>query len=263
MGHVNFSTQLAEGPGCPVVASHALGLDSTLWAEWAATQAHRRPVLAYDHRGQGRSARGDGNVSMQGLVDDAARVIEDWRRGPVVFIGLSMGGMVAQGLAIHRPELVRGIVLANTTSVYPAAARAAWAQRVSAVGAGGMTAVADLVVQRYLHEDFRRENPAVAARLRERILANDPQAYAAACEAVAQVDWLDQLPRIACPALVLAGLRDAGATPEMAEAIHARIPGSRLQVLENASHLSVVEQPAAFATAVEGFLAAIETLENA
>jgi 3-oxoadipate enol-lactonase len=258
-----FSTELAGGPGCAVVVSHALGLDSGMWAAWAATQAGHRPVLAYDHRGHGRSARADREVTMQALVDDAASVVEGWRRGPVVFIGLSMGAMVGQGLGIQRPDLVRGLVLANTTSVYPATAKAAWAQRVAAVRSGGMAAVADMVVQRYLTEEFRRAHPDVAARLKESILANDPEAYAAACEAVAGVDWAGSLHRIDCPVLVLAGARDAGATPEMAEAIRARIPGARLQVLEDASHLSVAEQPAAFGAAVEGFLAAIETEESA
>jgi 3-oxoadipate enol-lactonase len=200
---------------------------------------------------------------MQTLVDDAARVVEGWRRGPVVFMGLSMGGMVAQGLGIGRPELVRGLVLANTTSVYPAAAKAAWAQRIATVRAGGMEAVADLVVQRYLSEEFRSANPLAAARLGAKVLANDPESYAACCEAVAEVDWAEELHRIACPTLVLAGALDAGATPEMAQAIASRIAGARLQVLERASHLSVEEQPEAFHAAVEDFLAAIETKEHA
>ena len=253
-----FTRQLADGPGTPVVLSHALGLDHTMWSEWAATQAGRRPVLAYDHVGHGRSPRPTGPVTMRSLVDDAAHVIEQWQRGPVAWIGLSMGGMVGQGLAIERPGLLRAVVLANTTAVYPEAGKAAWAQRIDAVRSGGMAAVADLVVQRYLHEEFRRAHPEETAQLRERILANEPEAYAKACRAVADVDWLGSLERIRLPALALAGELDAGATPAMAEAIASRIPGARLEVLHGASHLSVLEQPAAFGRAVGEFLTTLD-----
>lgn len=258
-----FTTEFADGPGAPVVLSHALGLDVSMWSGWAATQAGRRPVLAYDHRGHGRSRRPGGAVTMQALVDDAAKVIEAWGHGPVVFIGLSMGGMVGQGIGIQRPELLRGLVLANTTSVYSEAARSMWAQRVATVRAGGMEAIADMVVQRYLHEEFRRDHPGDAARLRSQIVANDPESYAASCLAVASVDWIGSLNRIDRPTLVLAGALDAGATPEMAEAIATRIPAARLEVLAQASHLSVLEQPEAFRTAVDAFLAALETKEPA
>lgn len=251
-------TQLADGPGAPVVLGHALGLDHGMWQAWAASQAGRRPVLAFDQRGHGRSPPPGGPLTMASLAEDAAMVVREWCRGPVAWIGLSMGAMVGQGLAILHPELVRGLVLANTTAAYPEAGKSAWAQRIEAVRRGGMEAVADLVVQRYLHDDYRSAHPAEAARLRDRILANDPASYIAACQAVAGVNWLDRLPRIACPTLVIAGARDAGATPGMAAAIASRIPGAALEILADASHLSVAEQPEAFAQLVGAFLAGID-----
>lgn len=249
-----FATLLADGPGRPVVLSHALGLDHTMWLAWAATQVGQRPVLAYDHRGQGRSPMPNGPLTMRTLVDDAERLVERWQRGPVVWLGLSMGGMVGQGLAIRRPDLLCGLVLAHTAAVYPPAAQLAWAQRIAAVNGGGMAAVADLVTQRYLNDAFRAAHSDAAASLRGQLLDNDPAGYVANCQAVADVDWLDALHRITCPTLVLAGALDVGATPAMAQAIQQRIPGARLEVFENASHLSPLEQPAAFQRAVHDFL---------
>lgn len=249
-----FVTQLANGPGRPVVLSHALGLDHTMWSAWAATQAGRRPVLAYDHRGHGRSPMTNGPLTMHTLVDDAERLVEQWQRGPVVWLGLSMGGMVGQGLAIRRSDLLCGLVLAHTTAVYPSAARLAWAQRIAAVNGGGMAAVADLVTQRYLNDAFRAAHPDATAGLRRQLLDNDPAGYVANCQAVADVDWLDALHRIACPTLVLAGALDVGATPAMAQAIQQRVAGARLEVIDNASHLSPLEQPDAFQHAVHDFL---------
>jgi pimeloyl-ACP methyl ester carboxylesterase len=136
------------------------------------------------------------------------------------------------------------LFLANTTAVYTPQAREAWSTRVQAVQASGMSAVADMVVQRYLNESYRAANPDVVQRVRATLLCQDAHSYALACQAVAGVDWLDQLNRISCPTHVLAGALDAGATPAMAQELAQRIPGAQLTVLPKASHLSVAECPA-------------------
>jgi len=246
-----------QGTGAPVMLSHALGLDLHMWHEFAARLAGERAVLRYDQRGHGGSARPPGPYAIDDLVDDAARLIREWGRGPVVFIGLSMGGMVGQGLAVRHPELLRGVVLANTTARYPEAARPVWATRIAAVEQGGMAAVADAVVERYLHADYRAAHPLEVAALRTTLLRADPAGYVAACHAVANVDWLDRLSSVRTPTLVIAGARDAGATPEMARAIAERIVGAELAVLDDASHLSVAEQPAQFAELVQSFIAGL------
>ena len=244
-----------QGAGQPVVLSHALGLDSAMWDDYAAhLAADGWQVLRYDHRGHGGSASPAGPYAMDELVDDAARVIREWGRGPVTWIGLSMGAMVGQGLAIRHPELVSKLVLANTTSRYPEAAAANWSQRIATVRAQGMAAVAEMVVERYLHADFRAARPDAADAIRQRLLRDDAAGYAASCHAVAHVDWLDRLAQVRCPTLVIAGARDAGAPPAMGQAIAERIPGAVLHVIEDASHLSVLETPEEFRALTGSFL---------
>lgn len=239
----------------PLVLSHALGLDLQMWDALAAELAAAgHEVLRYDHRGHGGSAVPPGPYAMDDLVEDAARLLREWGRGPVVFVGLSMGGMVGQGLAVRHPGLLRGLVVANSTSRYPQAAQAAWAQRIAAVEGGGMAAVADAVVERYLHAELRAARPDLASTLRNRLLRSDPAGYVAACHAVAGVDWLDALGTVRCPTLVIAGGRDAGATPAMGEAMAAAVPGARFELLAEASHLSVAECPAAFSGLLHDFL---------
>ena len=247
-----------QGDGPPVVLSHALGLDVHMWDELAARLAKTNSVLRYEHRGHGSSAVPPGPYTLDQLVDDAARVICEWGRGPVAWIGLSMGGMVGQGLAILHPELLRGAVLANTTGRYPDAAAATWAARIAAVEQGGMAAVADAVVERYLGADYRAAHPAEAAALKARLLRSDPAGYVACCHAIAKVDWLDRLGAVRTPTLVIAGGKDAGATPEMARAIAERIPGAELTVFEEAAHLSVAELPNRFHDTVAAFLASLK-----
>ena len=244
-----------QGRGAPVVLGHALGLDLGMWDELAVRlAAGGHEVLRYDHRGHGGSAVPPGPYSMDDLVDDAARLIREWGRGPVTWIGLSMGAMVGMGLAIRHPELVARLVLANTTSLYPEAARAAWAQRIATVNADGMGAVADMVTERYLHADFRAASPAAAQAVRAAILRNDAAGYAASCAAVAGVAWQDRLGEIRCPTLVISGARDAGAPPVMGQAIAERVPGARFEVIADASHLSVLETPSEFDMLLRGFL---------
>lgn len=250
-----FTTSLsAEGFRTPVVLSHALGLDHAMWLPGEALWARDRQVLAYDHRGHGRSEAPPGPYSMSDLVADAERLVVEWNKGPVVWVGLSLGGMVGQGLAIRRPDLVRGLVLAHTTARYPQAGRDAWDQRINRVREGGMEAVVELVLQRYLTTAVRTEQPELAEALREKVLQTNVEGYVASCHAIRDVDWLDDLHRVNVPTLVLGGEHDMGATPAMAEDIHRRIGGSKLAILPGASHLSPLETPAAFEREVRRFL---------
>lgn len=242
-----------QGRGTPVVLSHALGADLHLWDDFAAALAPHHEVLRYDHRGHGGSAAPAGPYSQDDLVDDAARLIREWGRGPVVFVGISMGGMVAQGLAVRHPELLRGVVIAHSSARYPDEVRAMWAQRIAAIEQGGLAAIADATMERWFTPGFRAAQSELVERTRQALLRNSPAGYIACGRAVAAVDWLDRLPAVKTPALVIAGAHDAGAPPAMSEAIAARIPGAELRTVD-AAHIGVLEQPQAFLAAVRGFI---------
>lgn len=257
-----WARQWAGGQGMPMVLSHALGLDHRMWlnpSERTTTGLGAGPVLAYDHRGHGQSHKPPGPYTQDDLVTDAEKLIEAWGCGPVVWVGLSLGGMVGQGLAIRRPDLVSALVLAHTTSQYPTQATATWNTRIEAVTAGGMAAVADMVVSRYLSEPFRQAHPDAARSLHEQLLHTDPASYAACCQAVAEVNWLEQLNQIRCPTLVLAGAHDVGAPPEMSRVIAQHIPGAQLHVFDKSAHLSPTEEPQVFRSTVQTFIQSLTT----
>ena len=241
-------------PRHTVVLSHALGCDLTMWDELANRLAADCRVIVYDHRGHGASDAPAGPYSMAELADDAARLLRELDTGPVVWIGLSMGGMVGQELALRHPGLVGALVLANTTSGYPEAAREAWAQRIATVREQGTAAIADAVMARYFHDGFRAAHPATVARFRQRLVSTDPAGYVGCCAAVGAVDTGARLGQIAVPALVLAGELDQGTPVEMAQRLVDGLPEARLEVLGEASHLSALEQPRAFEAAVMRFV---------
>ena len=246
-----------QGQGAPVLLAHALGLDLSMWDRLAGELAANHEVARYDQRGHGGSAVPPGPYTLDAMVDDAARVIREWGRGPVVWIGLSMGGMVGQGVAIRYPELLRGLVLANTTSQYPDEGRAAWAQRIAAVEAGGLEAIADTVMERYFNTSFRASQRERVAQFRAQVLRTDPKGYVACCHALAAVNWLDRLPQVKCPTMIIAGALDVGTPVAMSQAMARCIPDATLVVFDEASHLSVVEQPALFGQTVREFIAGL------
>ena len=145
-------------------------------------------------------------------------------------------------------------VLANTAAAYPASTRAGYADRAAAVRSGGMAAVADAMLARFISDSGRAQQPALAAAVRAQLLRADAEGYAATCEAIAAVDWQAGLGQIACPVQVISGALDPGSTPAMGQQISDAIPGAQHAVVAAAAHLSVLEQPAAFAAAVDGLL---------
>lgn len=241
-------------PRHTVVLSHALGCDLTMWDALANRLAADCRVIAYDHRGHGSSDAPAGPYAMADLADDAARLLRELDTGPVVWIGLSMGGMVGQELALRHPALVGALVLAHTTSGYPDAARDVWRQRIATVQEHGIETIADAVMGRYFHEGYRAAHPATVARFRERLVTTDVQGYIGCCAAVGGVDTTARLGRIVVPTLVLAGELDQGTPVDMARTLADGIPGARLQVLAEASHLGAIEQPGTFVAAVTAFV---------
>lgn len=244
-----------EGEGPMLVLSHALGCDLTMWDDVARILSRRYTVLRYDHRGHGGSAPSGGPYSMELFADDAAALIEQHSDAPVTFIGLVMGGMTGQQLAVRYPHLVSSIVMANAASYFDDSIRERLRARVGLALEQGMEAVADEAMHRWFSPDFlaQPQGATRAARLRARLAAMDPKVYAACCEAMMDVDYGSSNPLIACPTLVVAGTHDDAISLQTAEALCRSISGAELHTMDT-GRMSAVEQPAEFATLVHEFL---------
>ncbi|MGV8804142.1 MAG: alpha/beta fold hydrolase [Polaromonas sp.] len=256
MPRLNF---VQQGQGPMVVLSHALGCDLTMWDGVTAALQDRYTVLRYDHRGHGGSGASTGAYTVDDLASDAAELIRSQTTEPVHFVGLSLGGMVAQSLGAHYPQLVRSLTIANSASHYDEAARTMWQARIDTVLTQGVPPIAEGAMQRWFTPEFRGDvngGSARVAALRAVLEATAALPYAAACEAVAHIDLDAGNARIACPTLVIAGSRDEATPPVMSEAIARRIAGAKLCHL-HAAHLSAVEQPESFARLLTDFWLAI------
>jgi 3-oxoadipate enol-lactonase len=242
------------GSGPPLVLSHALGCSMTMWDQIVPALADTCTVIRVDTRGHGGSEVVGGSFSLDDLVGDAVRLIDELQFDRVAWIGLSLGGMIGQGIAIEHPARVDRLVLANTVSRLSEDARAMWRERTRIARSGGMAALADLIMTRYFSEEFRRSRGDVVERFRHDVLSIDAPGYAACCEAIAGLEYHTRLDRIACPTLAIAGGEDAAATPAMVRDMAGRIPGATMTTIPDAGHLSVVERPEAFLKIVTGFL---------
>ena len=129
-----------------------------------------------------------------------------------------------------------------------------WQARAKLVQEGGLASIRDMVLTRYFSEGFRSTRADVIAATSERLLATPVEGYLGCCDAIAELDFTRDLPRVGAPTLVIAGADDVGTPPAMSQAIAAGIPGARLAIIPGAAHLSAVERPAEFATLVEEFL---------
>jgi 3-oxoadipate enol-lactonase len=237
---------LREGQGPFVVLSHALGCDLHMWDGVAEQLARAHTVIRYDHRNHGGSEQVAGPFTVQDLADDAAALIAREAGGePVHFVGLSMGGMTAQSLAVCHPALLRSVVIANSGAHYPDSAP--WQARVQTVQAQGVAAIAPGAVARWLTPAYvaTPEGTAAAAALTETLVRTDPAGYIASCEAVAAIDFRQSNRGIAVPTLVIAGARDEATPPAMSQDMVDAIAGARLATID-AAHLSAVERPVEF-----------------
>lgn len=235
-----------------VVLLNSLGTDLRMWEPQVAPLGRSLRVVRYDYRGHGSSGLSDQPVTIARLGRDLLALLDQLAIERTHICGLSLGGMIALWLAARHPERVARAVFANTAARIGTAAL--WDARIDAVRAGGMAAVREAVVARFLSAAFHARHPEQARAIGAMLEATDPVGYSAACAALRDADLRRIVPSIRVPSLVLAGALDEATPPAQSEQLHAAIAGSALVVLPEAAHLSNVEQPEAFTTCLMTFL---------
>jgi 3-oxoadipate enol-lactonase/4-carboxymuconolactone decarboxylase len=234
-----------------VMFVNSLGADLRMWDPQLPALVDRFRVLRWDMRGHGRSEVTPGPYRLDGLALDALALLDALGIDRVHLCGLSLGGAVGQWIAIHRPERLRSLVLCATACSF--GTPAAWDERIAAVSKGGVEAIADAVLERWLTADFRARRPREAARLRAMLCATPAEGYAAAAAAVRDTDLCAEVHKITVPTLLIAGSADPATPLARLEELRARIPRAELVVLE-AAHILNVEAAAAFDRALLAFL---------
>lgn len=249
------ATLYAPGNHEAVVLLHSLAVDRRVWAPMVDPLATNLAVLACDLPGHGRSPAAPA-ATVEAMADEVASTVAAAGLGPVAVIGMSLGGCVAQALAVRHPGSVRALALLDTTAWYGPDAEAAWADRVAKARAGGMAALAGFQLDRWFSDSFRAQRSDLCDAALALFAGADLDGYADACAALGAMDLRQEIGRITCPTVIVVGEHDPATPVEHAEDIQRRIAGSELHVLEGCKHLSAVERPAAVLGHVAGLIGA-------
>ena len=247
-----------EDPSAPtLVLCHSLGTDLSAWDGVLPHLPPALRVVRFDLRGHGRSDVPPAPYSMGTLVGDAAAVCDALEVRDAVFVGLSIGGLIGQGLAAGRLDVVRGLVLSNTAAKI--GTRDMWLARSAAVLAHGLEPLADELMGRWFARAFRESGG--AAPWRAKLTQMATEGYAGCCAALAGADFITPTSGLRLPVLAIAGSEDIGTPPDLVRETAELVPGSRFALMRGVGHLPCIEAPEAHAALLTGFLDQIGHLE--
>lgn len=233
-----------------LVFSNSLGTDFRIWRDVIVRLAGDFSILTYDSRGHGLSETGATPYTMETLATDLAGLIEATSFGPAIVCGVSVGGMTAQSLYAMRPDLVSALILCDTAPRIGTAE--GWAERIANVERGGIEAVADTVLKGWFTEGFRKADPSFAG-YRSMLTRTPRDGYLATVAAIRDADLTEAAPKIAVPTLCIVGETDPTTTPKMVEDLARTITNARYELIRNAGHIPMVEQPETVAAIIHAF----------
>lgn len=250
-----------EGKPGPLVLvlSHSIGTDHGMWEPQIADLTQHFQVLRYDTRGHGASDAPAGGYSVEQLGKDVLALADGLGISKFAFCGLSMGGAIGQWLAAKAPHRIEHLILANTGPRLGSPEN--WEMRIRAVTEKGMSGIADLAMQRFFSSEALQRGDPPTESIKSVFLGTSPVGYAGCCAALRDFDANAMLGQISAPTLVITGQRDVS-TPWAGngEILCQKIAGAK-SVLLDAAHLSNLERPHSFTSAVAEFLLAKATAD--
>jgi 3-oxoadipate enol-lactonase len=245
-----------EGPasGPVITMSNSLASNLSMWEPQMTVLTSHYRVLRYDTRGHGGTDATAGPYSLDELSEDVRALLRALGITRTHFIGLSMGGMIGQIIAIKYPQMLQSLVLCDTMSRVPIEAKPMWDDRIHTAETGGMEPLVEPTLARWFTEPFRQKGSPVLDQVRTMIRSTPPRGYTGCCHAIAALNLTDHLKAITLPTLIIVGEDDPATPVAASHVIHEQIRGSELVILKSAAHLSNLEQPEAFNQALTAFL---------
>ena len=236
--------------GPPIVFANSLGTDFRLWDKVVAQLPAGLRVIRYDKRGHGLSEAPRPPYAMGTLVRDVERLMDHLDVKDAMFVGLSIGGMIAQGLTVKRPDLVRAVVISNSGAKI--GTKEMWNDRIAAVEQGGIAVLADGIMERWFARSFH--GTAEFHAWRNMLLRTPVDGYLGCSAAIAGTDFYTPTSGIRIPALGIAGSEDGSTPPDLVRETVDLIPGSQFALIRGAGHLPCVEKPDEYARILNDFI---------
>jgi 3-oxoadipate enol-lactonase len=235
---------VVEGPtdtdALPLVLLCSIGTTIDMWAPQRRALAADRPVISIDTRGHGDSPVPSGPYSVADLAGDVRETLDVLGIRRAAVAGVSLGGAVAQRLALDDPDRVAALVLISTSARFGDPQQ--WHDRAATVREGGTAAIAEATMGRWFAPSFHEAQPAAVELMRTMFESAPTEGYAGCCEALAGWDSRIQLGAITTPTLVVVGAEDPATPPSHARELAEGIPNAELEIVDDAAHLVSLEK---------------------
>lgn len=244
VNHVGlYWRELGPKTASSVMFANSLGTDSRLWNDVAAALSARYRVILYDQRGHGLSEDAKGPYTIEMLADDALALADHLGLARFAFVGLSVGGLIAQRLAVLAPARLSALVICDSAAKI--GTQESWAARIQAVAANGLPSICTAVMERWFTPDYCQMHPVELAGWARMLNATSASGYIATCQALRAADLTAEIANIITPTLVVCGDGDQSTPPELVKATAALIKGARFELLSKCGHIPPAEQPEA------------------
>jgi 3-oxoadipate enol-lactonase len=243
-----------DGPeDAPVmVLVNSLGSDLRIWDRVVTQLAGRFRFLRYDKRGHGLSEATPAPYLMDDHIGDLIGLLDALEINHAIVGGVSVGGMIAQGLAARQPKRVRGLVLCDTA--HRIGDEALWDQRIRAIQEGGIVALADAILERWFTAAFHKYRADELALWRQMLVRTPADGYTGTCAAIRDTDLGPETAQIGVPTLAVCGAEDGATPPDVVREMAAMIPKARFNLIEGAAHLPCIETPEILSKMIADFV---------
>lgn len=229
----------------PVFMGHCFCADHRFWdAHLPACEGFRS--IRFDTRGHGASDRTDGPYTLSQLAGDVLGLMDHLNLAQAHYVGVSMGGMIGQTLAIEHPERLCSLALVNTTPRYSGEQRTQWRERASDVLDNGIEPIHGALMRRWFTDEALNDGLEGARYIADVIRRFDRRSFASVTAAMCELDTVQRLGSIRVPTLVVAAPDDPGVPRKISECLAASIPGASLEWLHPARHLASLEHVGMF-----------------
>jgi 3-oxoadipate enol-lactonase len=234
-----------------IVFANSLGTDFRIWDGVVVRLGANLRILRHDLRGHGLSDAPPAPYSIQDHIGDLAALMDARGIRDALVVGLSVGGLIAQGLAAQRPDLARALILGDTAHRIGNAET--WNARIEAIRKGGIASIADAILERWFSKGFRDGSPVELAGYRNMLIRTPAEGYAGTCSALRDADLTESTRKLLQPTLCLVGAEDGATPPDLVKSMSALIKGASFEIVAEAGHLPCIERPDLVATRIMAF----------
>ncbi len=243
-----------QGPrnGSTIVFANSLGTDGRLWDKTINRIPKGFRTITYDKRGHGLSLEPESEFSIEDLALDILDLSEYLNLRNVTFVGISIGGMIAQVLASMRPDIISKLILCDTA--VKIGSKDIWKQRIDLVNRMGLSGISNSILERWFSAHYRSQNLDEMELFRRMLHNTSSAGYIECCRAISNADLTSFTANIKLPTLVIAGENDVSTPPSLVKETAQMIKQSQLRIIDNSGHLPCVDNPDAFTEVLNRFL---------